>query len=87
MINKKKQKLSKSNNIIWEDKYNNGNLFIGIFNEEIFFEIKKGLLTFSLKIIHKKLNKINKNSVELKKLQNIAEKILYEYLRKIKTFS
>ena len=79
----------KDNIVVWTDKLNNGTIYEGSFGEEKCFEIKRGLVSFSLKIIHKELKFGSKNnsSTELIKLQERANKILWsnpEFLRKFK---
>lgn len=82
----------KDNLIIWTDKNNNGSVYEGSFGKEKCFEIKKGFVSFSLKIVHKELtsDKKNNSSTELIKLQEKANKILWnnpEFLRKFKPVS
>lgn len=82
----------KNNIINWIDKNNDGAFYIGMFGKEKCFEIKRGALTFSLKIIHKELvsDKKNFNSTELIKLQKSANEVLWknpEFLRKFKPIS
>lgn len=82
----------KKNIVIWIDKFNNGNVYEGSFGKEICFEIKRGLLSFSLKIVHPELKTPSKNNVstELIKLQEIANKILWnnpKFLLKFKPVS
>jgi hypothetical protein len=82
----------KDNLIIWTDKNNNGSVYEGSFGKEKCFEIKRGFVSFSLKIVHKELtsDKKNNSSTELIKLQEKANKILWnnpEFLRKFKPVS
>lgn len=82
----------KNNLIIWTDKNNNGSVYEGSFGKEKCFEIKRGFVSFSLKIVHKELigDKKNNSSTELVKLQEKANKILWnnpEFLRKFKPVS
>jgi hypothetical protein len=82
----------KNNLIVWVDKNKNGSVYEGSFGKEKCFEIKRGVLMFSLKTIHKELNvhTRNNNSTELFKLQEKANKILWnnpEFLRKFKPVS
>ena len=82
----------KDNIIIWTDKLNNGTIYEGSFGKEKCFEIKRGLVSFSLKIIHKEIISDSKNnsSTELIKLQGKANEILWrnqEFLRKFKSVS
>lgn len=82
----------KDNLIIWTDKNNNGSVYEGSFEKEKCFEIKRGFVSFSLKIVHKELtsDKKNNSSTELIKLQEKANKILWnnpEFLRKFKPVS
>lgn len=82
----------KNNLIIWTDKNNNGSVYEGSFGKEKCFEIKRGFVSFSLKIVHKELtsDKKNNSSTELIKLQEKANKILWnnpEFLRKFKPVS
>jgi hypothetical protein len=81
----------KKNLIVWIDKNNNGIVYEGSFGKEKCFEIKRGIVSFSLKIIHKEI-KYNKShsSTELIKLQEIANKILWdnpEFILKFKPVS
>lgn len=81
----------KKNLISWTDKYKNGTVYEGTFGKEKCFEIKRGIMLFSLKVIHKEL-KYNKNnsSMELIKLQEKANKVLWEnvdFLLKFKPVS
>jgi hypothetical protein len=83
---------NKNNLIIWSDKNNNGSVYEGNFGKEKCFEIKRGFVSFSLKIIHKEIvsDKKNSSSIELIKLQEKANKILWnnpEFLRKFKPVS
>jgi len=68
----------KGNLITWVDKYKNGAVYEGSFGKEKCFEIKRGVLTFSLKTIHKELKTDSKtnSSTELLKLQIKANNIL-----------
>jgi len=82
----------KKNIVVWTDKFNNGSVYEGSFGKEICFEIKRGLLSFSLKIVHPELKTPRKNngSTELIKLQEMANKILWnnpEFLLKFKPVS
>jgi hypothetical protein len=79
----------KNNLITWTDKYKNGNVYEGTFGKEKCFEIKRGIITFSLKIIHEELKADNKkySSMGLFNLQEKANKILKsnpEFLKKFK---
>jgi hypothetical protein len=77
----------KENLIIWTDKYKNGNLYQGWFKDDLFFEIKRGFVTFSLKITNNNINKKNCNhftSTDIIKLQEKANTILKENIQKIK---
>lgn len=81
----------KKNLITWTDKYKNGTVYEGTFGKEKCFEIKRGIVSFSLKVIHKEL-KYNKNnsSMKLIKLQEKANKVLWEnkeFLLKFKPVS
>lgn len=82
----------KNNIVVWADKNNDGSIYEGKFCKEKCFEIKRGILTFTLKIIHKELKFESKNnsSTELIKLQEKANKILWnnpKFLRKFKSVS
>jgi hypothetical protein len=82
----------KKNLIVWIDKYNNGKVYEGLFAKEKCFEIKRGIILFSLKIIHDELKIDNRsnNSIDLIKLQEKANNILLnnpEFLRKFKPIS
>lgn len=82
----------KKNLIVWIDKNNNGSFYEGNFGKEKCFEIKRGILTFSLKTIHKELKSSIKSnsSIELIKLQEKANQILWEnpkFLLKFKPVS
>jgi len=78
--------------IIWKDKHNDGSVYEGSFGKEKCFEIKRGIISFTLKTIHKELKTDIKNnsSTELIKLQEKANKILWnnpEFLLKFKPVS
>jgi len=82
----------KKNLITWIDKFKNGTVYEGTFGKEKCFEIKRGILTFSLKTIHKelKVNIKSNSSTELIKLQEKANKVLWnnpEFLLKFKPVS
>lgn len=77
----------KNNLIIWVDKYKNGNVYEGWIDKtnlkeakksELFFEIKRGLLCFWLKIKNEKIKskKTLFGSIELLKLQKTASAIV-----------
>jgi hypothetical protein len=78
----------KNNALEWKRKESNKNIFQGFFNEELYFEIKPGILTFSLQFknedLLKHLNKKNKstniNSPYLRNLQKRANDILLEFV-------
>jgi hypothetical protein len=82
--------LVKNNIIIWIDKDNNGQTFIGSYvddkKKKPIFEIKRGIVTFSLKILNDKIkDKLNNSySINLITLQKKANKILCDYLREFK---
>lgn len=78
----------KNNIVEWRRKNENQNLFEGVFNDELIFEIKPGILTFSLKIksknilnfLQKNKKSMNINSPYLKNLQKKANDILLEFI-------
>ena len=91
----------KGNLLTWVDKNNNGNIYSGFLNNKIFklnkkekpcFEIRRGILVFSLKIVNQQIisEKTNFTSTELVNLQKKAITILRnnpDFLRKFKTIS
>ena len=70
----------KNNMIIWLDINKNGSVYEGRFKDKKMFEIRRGTITFSLKIANDKIQSAKKNfsSTELIKLQITANKILKE---------
>lgn len=82
----------KNNKIVWSDKYNNGSFYEGYLKKEKCFEIKRGVVTFSLKVIHKEIlcEKKSFSSINILKLQKEASEILnknIDFLRKFKAIS
>ena len=68
----------KNNLVIWVDKYKNGNIYEGYFSKQKCFEIKRGVISFSLKICHEEINaeRKSRSSMDLFNLQEKANKIL-----------
>lgn len=71
---------SKGRLISWENKDKMGIVFEGYFKDKVIFEIKKGIVTYSLRVKDKNIIKdsINKSSMRLDDLIKKAEKILIE---------
>ena len=68
----------KGNLVVWTDRYKNGKVYDGSYKDIALFEIHRGILFFSLKIINEKIKYYKKNisSPELIKLQETAVTIL-----------
>jgi len=82
------------NVIEWCRKKGEQNTFEGLIEDDVWFEIKPGILTFSLRIknidlleYHKENKKsINTNGIELFVLQKKANKILLEFISRSQKF-
>ena len=76
----------KNNVIEWVDKNKNGQLYQGLFNNSVVFEIRRGTFNFSLKIIDGKIQseKQNFNAMNIIKLQETANKLLVKNLSNFK---
>lgn len=83
--------LLKNNIVSWVDEKCKGKIYNGFIGEELVFEIKRGIVSFSLKIVHKELKyKKVHSSTELFALQKKANNIIQlnkDFLRKLKTIS
>jgi len=77
----------KNNKVKWVDRYGNASVLDGYFNEEKFFEIKKGMVLYSLKIVSEKIpsQKKNTSSTNVFSLQKKSNEILDLVLKKTKT--
>lgn len=77
----------KGNLIKWVDKDDKNRLYEGFYKDKLIFEIKRGIISFSLKIKNDKILKEHKNShssTDIFKLQKKANEILLAFH---KTFS
>lgn len=77
----------KNNLLEWKAKDYNLNLLEGYFKNNLIFEIKRGMISFSLNIVHEECKKHYKqkhSSTELVKLQEKANKILSELVAFLK---
>jgi len=75
----------KNNLITWIDVFGNGNMYLGTFKNDNYFEIKRGVCSFSLKTINKNLKAKSYSSIYIYNLQKKANDIFQNHYKSIKT--
>jgi hypothetical protein len=78
----------KNNIIQWVNKLNKDIVYEGFFKNEKFFEIHRGIIVFSLRVVNKNIvyEKKLMTSTKIEKLQKIANEILLKNINSLGKF-